>query len=118
MLEEADHERLSPDGRRDMTSHKDGAATPEQNAMPTGEAFRLSRIRAKGWNAGLKLSADDTDVLDGASLAEMNPYTDAAERERWADGFMEAVGKRRDTPERSMRWSKRDNRHAHPTRSD
>ena len=58
-------------------------------------AFRLSRIYAEGWNTAQKLSANETDLLDTAQTAALNPYNSEPERSRWNDGFAGAAPKSR-----------------------
>lgn len=58
-------------------------------------AFRLSRIYAEGWNTAQKLSASETEALDSAQTAALNPYPSEPERSRWNEGFAKAAPKSR-----------------------
>ncbi len=67
-----------------------GGATP----------FQLSRIYAKGWQAGMSSASEKTN-FDSIAMAEaLNPCHAAAERERWALGFTQAVARKLSTPGR------------------
>ena len=54
-------------------------------------AFQLSRIYRQGWNAARKLVAEGAVDADAKTAAVLNPYRTAAESERWAKGFNEAL---------------------------
>ena len=56
-------------------------------------AFQLSRIYRQGWNAAKKLVADGAVDADAKTGAALNPYRTrtAEERERWAQGFNDAL---------------------------
>jgi hypothetical protein len=54
--------------------------------------FLLSRIYAEGWNAANSLSADESETLDPAKLAALNPYATQPEKARWNEGFTKALG--------------------------
>jgi hypothetical protein len=56
--------------------------------------FALSRIYAQGWNAAFQLTDEQRGQSDVA--ATLNPYADAPERDRWAEGFSGALGSRAD----------------------
>jgi hypothetical protein len=60
--------------------------------MSTESDFRLSRIYAKGWNAAGRLTADEAAGLDDKSVAALNPYASEADRVRWSEGFLKALG--------------------------
>jgi hypothetical protein len=60
--------------------------------METGSvAFRLSRIRAEGWNTAKKLTISEVEGLDLDKIATLNPYTLDADRSRWTAGFTQAL---------------------------
>jgi hypothetical protein len=62
--------------------------------------FLLSRFYAKGWAAGAQRTSDEI-AGDLVSLADgLNPGTTPAERERWTQGFTEAVSRSRDLRDR------------------
>ncbi len=50
--------------------------------------FRLSRIYAQGWNAGRTRSAR-TGTLEIQKV--INPYTSVPERNRWDEGYANAL---------------------------
>jgi hypothetical protein len=56
--------------------------------------FRLSRVQSEGWNAAWKYLASG-DPGNTKKIAALNPYKNAAERERWHLGFGNAVQKSR-----------------------
>jgi hypothetical protein len=55
-------------------------------------AYEFSRIFGQGWNAAKKLLADGhpMDEREDAA-ASLNPYSTAAERVRWSEGFGQAL---------------------------
>ena len=57
--------------------------------MPNSELtdFELSRVYAKGWNAGRVGPIDLSDEELDAFVETANPFVSAAERARWALGF-------------------------------
>lgn len=59
--------------------------------MKSGEAFRLSRIEAEGWNAARRASVALLAQLDGEKIAALNPYTSDPEQTRWNAGFANAL---------------------------
>jgi hypothetical protein len=59
------------------------------------DTFRLSRIRAEGWNAARRISPIELDDADEAKCAALNPYANDPERDRWSDGFKSAVAARK-----------------------
>jgi hypothetical protein len=71
-------------------------AAPEQPSTP----FELSRIYAKGWTAGMGAPVDDNEAAVQQRAETMNPYTEDAARQRWAQGFVEAVRRKCDGPQR------------------
>ncbi|MEI9887446.1 MAG: hypothetical protein WDN08_13285 [Rhizomicrobium sp.] len=54
--------------------------------------FALSRIYAEGWKAAGKLTAAERTLLEAKGVAALNPYAEAPERARWAEGFGRALG--------------------------
>ena len=61
-------------------------------ASPTGPSpIALSRVYAKGWMAGARLGIETPDE---PTIAAMNPYEMEIERNRWDDGFREAMTRR------------------------
>ena len=60
--------------------------------MAESTPFQLSRIYASGWSAGRKSDADDLSGLDSVT-ADLNPYASSVERERWSQGFKDAVAR-------------------------
>ena len=65
--------------------------SPGCKAPSAGEAYRLSRIHAEGWNAAHRIAASTLDALDGAQIESLNPYASAPERARWNAGFRSAL---------------------------
>lgn len=59
--------------------------------MTPGEAFRLSRIEAEGWNAARRVPLAALTQLDSEKIAALNPYTYDAEQTRWNAGFVNAL---------------------------
>jgi hypothetical protein len=60
--------------------------------MERPSEFRLSRVQSEGWNAAWKYLASG-DPANTKKIAALNPYKNAAERERWNLGFNNAVEK-------------------------
>ena len=56
-----------------------------------GEAYRLSRIQAEGWNAAHGIAASALDKLDETQIELLNPYKSDPERMRWSTGFRSAL---------------------------
>ena len=69
--------------------------------MPT--PFELSRLYAQGWKAGMACEADGSLAAILARAEKLNPCTAEAEREKWAQGFTEAVHRKFDGPQRRPR---------------
>jgi hypothetical protein len=68
--------------------------------MSDSTLFQLSRIYAGGWGVGR--TAADTDPAEMDAVAErLNPHQAPVERERWSQGFKDAVLRARATPARS-----------------
>ena len=57
----------------------------------TTTAFRLSRIYAEGWKKASELPPSESDELDPAHIAALNPYASDPERARWTEGFSKAI---------------------------
>lgn len=77
---------------------------------PPSTPFQLSRIYAKGWDAGMRCdvkdAAADGDAAIAAILAQgdvLNPCTAKPDRDRWMQGFTEAVHRKFDGPQRRKR---------------
>jgi ribosome modulation factor len=62
--------------------------------------FELSRVYAKGWSAGMTSVIDDTDDVLRQRAEKVNPFTDETARTRWMQGFMEAVRRKCDGPQK------------------
>jgi hypothetical protein len=60
---------------------------------PEASAFELSRIFGDGWKTAKKLLASGADI-DSAAAAVRNPHRTPEKRERWTQGFMEAMQSR------------------------
>ena len=67
------------------------SASPVRKAPSAGEAYRLSRIQAEGWNAAHRISASILDRLDRTQIESLNPYAGEPERTRWSAGFKSAL---------------------------
>jgi hypothetical protein len=69
-------------------------------------AFQLSRIYGHGWNAVRKLQGQGRLDLKDEDGAAINPYTTSEERNRWAEGFRDALAGRsaKHTARRSVSW--------------
>ncbi len=59
--------------------------------MKAESGFRLSRIRAEGWNAARRISASRLAGLNDEAVAALNPYSKDSERILWRTGFNEAL---------------------------
>lgn len=75
---------------RSASPHRAGAS-PVCTTASAGEAYRLSRIHAEGWNAAHRIAASTLDALDRAQIDSLNPYASAPERTRWNAGFRSAL---------------------------
>ncbi|HEX9464716.1 MAG TPA: hypothetical protein VGB82_19110 [Alphaproteobacteria bacterium] len=79
---------------------------------PPSTPFQLSRIYAKGWDAGMRCEAQEP-APDAAAEAAMtailaqgdalNPCTAKVDRDKWMQGFTEAVHRKFDGPQRRKR---------------
>jgi hypothetical protein len=67
------------------------SASQVRKASSAGEAYRLSRIQAEGWNAAHRIAATALDTLNGAEIESLNPYASDPERTRWNAGFRSAL---------------------------
>ena len=68
--------------------------------MSESTLFQLSRIYAGGWGMGRQSADIDLAEVDGVA-DRLNPYMVPVERERWSQGFKDAVSRVRNTPVRS-----------------
>ncbi|HEY3777918.1 MAG TPA: hypothetical protein VGL35_07655 [Rhizomicrobium sp.] len=59
--------------------------------MTSGDAFRLSRIEAEGWNAARRVPLAALSQLDSEKITALNPYTSDPEQARWNTGFANAL---------------------------
>ena len=59
--------------------------------MTSGEAFRLSRVEAEGWNTARRVPLAALSQLDNEKIARLNPYTSDPEQTRWNAGFANAL---------------------------
>jgi hypothetical protein len=73
-------------------------ATP---MIPT--PFQLSRLYAQGWKAGMACEVDGPIAAVLARADKLNPCTADLEREKWTQGFTEAVRRKLDGPQRRRR---------------
>jgi len=64
----------------------------ETNMQNDDGGFRMSRIRAEGWNAARKYSLSG-DPGDEERIATLNPYHSEREREYWYLGFNSALNR-------------------------
>lgn len=62
--------------------------------------FLLSRFYAKGWAAGAQRTSDEIAGDLQSVVEDLNPGATPAERERWTQGFTEAVSRSRDLRDR------------------
>src|SRR5882672_8605869 len=67
---------------------------------PTITPFELSRVYAKGWSAGMTSVIDDTDDVLRQRAEGVNPFTDETARARWMQGYMEAVRRKCEGPQK------------------
>jgi len=75
--------------------------------QPPSTPFQLSRIYAKGWDAGMRCELRDTQT-DGeatidaviAQAETLNPCSSEIDRAKWMQGFTEAVRRKFDGPQR------------------
>ena len=74
--------------RRDPSA---ASALTRVQAPSDGEAYRLSRIQAEGWNAAHGMAASALDKLDETQIELLNPYKSDPERMRWSTGFRSAL---------------------------
>jgi len=68
--------------------------------MSDSTLFQLSRIYAGGWGVGRQYANTDPADMDGEA-DRLNPYQLPVERDRWGQGFKDAVSRVRNTPVRS-----------------
>ena len=80
--------------RRARPRRTDGwavTASPVSEGASAGQAYRLSRIQAEGWNAAHRVAASTLESLDGQQIESLNPYACDPERARWRAGFRSAL---------------------------
>lgn len=79
-----------------------GRATSAAIVVGSGGAtpFQLSRIYAKGWQAGMGSRSEKADFDSIATAKALNPCHAPTERERWALGFTQAVARKLSRPTR------------------
>ena len=65
--------------------------------------FELSRLYAQGWLAARDCQTDATADLQEALMAAQNPYESEVERERWAQGFKDALIRAEQTSSRKKK---------------
>ena len=65
--------------------------SPASKGASAGEAYRLSRIQAEGWNAAHRVAASTLDRLDETQIESLTPYASDPERTRWNAGFTSAL---------------------------
>ena len=81
----------SPSAKVRSAYSRRARTSPGCKAPSAGEAYRLSRIHAEGWNAAHRIAASAFDTLDGAKIDSLNPYASDPERTRWKAGFRSAL---------------------------
>lgn len=81
----------SPSAKVRLASPPRAGASPVCNPASDGEAYRLSRIQAEGWNAAHRIAASALDTLVGTDIESLNPYASDPERTRWKAGFRSAL---------------------------
>lgn len=67
------------------------ARAPAAKDAGAGQAYRLSRIQAEGWNAAHRAALTAPDISDSAKIDSLNPYRTGPERTRWKIGFTSAL---------------------------
>ena len=81
-----------------------GSGTAASAAIVVGSGgatpFQLSRIYAKGWQAGMSSPSERADFDSSVAAEALNPCHATAERERWALGFTQAVARKLGRPNR------------------
>ncbi len=65
--------------------------------------FQLSRLYAQGWKAGMACEVDGPITAILARADKLNPCKADVEREKWTQGFTEAVHRKFDGPQRRPR---------------
>jgi hypothetical protein len=59
--------------------------------MNFNSEFELSRIYARGWNAAKALLGSASSELSAVEIEKLNPHKIGAERDRWNQGFAQAL---------------------------
>lgn len=97
-----DQTRAQTPSRREPKPAGSGKAEAAAIVVGSGGAtpFQLSRIYAKGWQAGMNSPSEKTDFDSTIAAEALNPCHAAAERERWALGFTQAVARKLGSPSR------------------
>jgi hypothetical protein len=67
------------------------AFSVKENRMTDMTDFELSRVYARGWNAGRKALAEGRADSETFDIDKANPYETFEARARWATGFGEAL---------------------------
>ncbi|HIJ37966.1 MAG TPA: hypothetical protein HPP80_03635 [Rhodospirillaceae bacterium] len=70
--------------------------------MTEDTAFQLSRVYAAGWVAGRKCDQDNELAID-QQIASLNPHQAPEPKQRWEQGFKEALVHFRNKPPRKQR---------------
>jgi hypothetical protein len=83
-----------------LSDFKPGVSEVVAADAPTITPFELSRVYAKGWSAGMSSVIDDTDDVLRNRAEALNPCTNETARARWMQGFMEAVRRKCDGPQK------------------
>lgn len=65
--------------------------------------FQLSRLYAQGWKAGMACEVDGPMATVLARADKLNPFATGVERDKWTQGFTEAVQRKFDGPQRRPR---------------
>ncbi len=65
--------------------------------------FELSRLYAQGWKAGMACEVEGPIATILARAEKLNPCKAEVEREKWKQGFTEAVRRKFDGPQRRSR---------------
>ena len=69
----------------------------------TPTPFQLSRLYAQGWKAGMACEVDGPMAAVLARADKLNPCAPGVERDKWTQGFTEAVRRKVDGPQRRPR---------------
>src|ERR1041385_7885868 len=83
-----------------LSDFKPGVSEAVVEAPAAITPFELSRVYAKGWSAGMSSVIDDNDDVLRERAEGVNPFTNETARARWLQGFMEAVRRKCDGPQK------------------